>query len=60
MREAIGGTDDESLEGVAPVETGAAGGRGRVVAVGTFSEVVGPVLFDADRVTVFVGLVGVT
>ena len=59
VREAVGGADDEGVEGVATVEAGSAG-DGRVGGVRTFGEVVGPALFGAARdITVFVGLVGV-
>src|SRR6202453_3604524 len=59
MREPIGGTDDERVEGVATVEAGSAG-NGWIDGVGTFSEVVGPTLFGGDGLTIFVTLVGVT
>ena len=59
MREPIGGTDDERVEGVATVEAGSAG-NGWIDGVGTFSEVVGPTLFGGDGLTILVTLVGVT
>ena len=59
MREPIGCTDDERVEGVATVEAGSAG-NGWIDGVGTFSEVVGPTLLGGDGLTIFVPLVGVT
>ena len=46
VREPIRSADDKSVEGVAPIQAGAAGGL-RVAAVGTLGEVVGPVLMRA-------------
>src|SRR5215469_16934140 len=59
MREPIGGTDDESIEGVAAVETGSAG-NGWLSGMWTFGEVVGPTpLGTTGGFTIFVTLVGI-
>lgn len=62
MGESIGGTDDESLERVAPIEAGAARSAG-VGGQWPFGKVVGPVLLGPDDFAVlaaFVSLVDVT
>ena len=59
VREPIGGTDDEGVEGVAAVEAGSVGGGSRFAAVWALGEVGGPAFLDiAERLTVFIRLVG--